>query len=58
MKDFMTEKTRVIDLHLKENQNKLHNIEKNVDLLERSYDVLKDDYERSAPSCPRPRQLI
>jgi hypothetical protein len=51
------EKTRSIDNNLKENQHKINILEKNMDLLERDHDVLKDDFERTSTGWTKNRMV-
>ena len=39
------EKTRILELQLKESQGNVQNLERNLDILERSHELLKYDYE-------------
>jgi hypothetical protein len=40
---------------MKDNQQKVQNIEKNMDILERSHDMLKYDFDRTGTSFSKTR---
>lgn len=55
MKEVFAERNRILDAHMKDNQQKVQNIEKNLDILERSHDMLKYDFERTSTSFSKTR---
>lgn len=50
LRDCLVEKIRAVEAQFKENQHRTQGIEKTVDILERSHEMLKYDFDRSSGS--------
>lgn len=57
MKEAFAERNRILDAHMKDNQQKIQNVERNMDIIERSHDMLKYDFERTNTSFSKVRPV-
>lgn len=57
LKDALVEKIRSIEAQFKESQNRMQGIEKTMDILERSHEMLKYDFDRTSTSWSKHRPI-